>query len=408
MNYLLNYLWEGSITLVLLYGFYRIFLTTHTFFGWNRIYLILSMGMALIIPLLSFGPVFSRDSTFLSTDLIYYLPEFVFIPPSENSLISLSTISQIIIFIYFIGVMVTSLRFLMGLYHIFQQIRSADKYSHQGHPISVNPEFKPSSFFHYIFLPEYNPTDPDHQLIISHEGLHSAYYHSIDTLFFQFIKIIFWFHPILKMVEGSLFEIHEYQVDKEITKSNSKTEYVHLLVNLIMAERGQQLVNKFNQFQIKKRIMMMDRTKSNLMEKTRFLLAIPLMVLLVAVFSCEQQEEAVPAPPPPPVPGEVFDVVENMPSPPGGMEGWNEYLSRNLTYPSQARERGIEGTVYLSFVVNADGSLRDVEILRGIGAGCDEEAMKTIKNSPKWEPGRQRDQKVDVKMRMPIRFALDK
>lgn len=102
----------------------------------------------------------------------------------------------------------------------------------------------------------------------------------------------------------------------------------------------------------------------------------------------------------------IFDVVETMPTPPGGMEGWNKYLSKNLKYPTQARRMGIEGTVYVVFVVNTDGSIQDVEILRGIGGGCDEEAMRVVRNAPKWEPGKQRGRPVRVKMRLPIRFKL--
>lgn len=103
---------------------------------------------------------------------------------------------------------------------------------------------------------------------------------------------------------------------------------------------------------------------------------------------------------------EIFDVVETMPTPPGGMEGWNKYLSSNLKYPTQARRMGIEGTVYVVFVVNTDGSIQDVEILRGIGGGCDEEAMRVVANAPNWEPGKQRGKPVRVKMRLPIRFKL--
>jgi len=103
---------------------------------------------------------------------------------------------------------------------------------------------------------------------------------------------------------------------------------------------------------------------------------------------------------------EIFDVVENMPTPPGGMEGWNKYLQKNLKYPTQARRMGIEGTVYVVFVVNTDGSIQDVDILRGIGGGCDEEAMRVVRQAPAWEPGRQRGRPVRVKMRLPIRFKL--
>ena len=103
---------------------------------------------------------------------------------------------------------------------------------------------------------------------------------------------------------------------------------------------------------------------------------------------------------------EIFDVVENSPEFPGGMEAWNEYLRKNLKYPTQARRMGIEGTVYVVFVVNTDGTVQDVELLRGIGGGCDEEALRVVKGAPKWTPGKQRGRPVRVRMRLPIRFKL--
>jgi len=102
----------------------------------------------------------------------------------------------------------------------------------------------------------------------------------------------------------------------------------------------------------------------------------------------------------------IFDVVETQPNPPGGMSGWNKYLSENLKYPTQARRMGVEGSVILVFVINTDGSIQDVEVLRGIGGGCDEEAIKIVKNAPKWEPGKQRGRPVRTRMRLPIRFKL--
>jgi protein TonB len=103
---------------------------------------------------------------------------------------------------------------------------------------------------------------------------------------------------------------------------------------------------------------------------------------------------------------QIFDVVETQPNPPGGMSGWNKYLSDNLKYPTQARRMGVEGTVIVVFVINTDGSIQDVEVLRGIGGGCDEEAVKIVKSAPKWEPGKQRGKPVRTRMRLPIRFKL--
>ncbi|GAA0879981.1 hypothetical protein GCM10009119_29510 [Algoriphagus jejuensis] len=103
---------------------------------------------------------------------------------------------------------------------------------------------------------------------------------------------------------------------------------------------------------------------------------------------------------------EIFDVTEVQPNPPGGMEGWSQYLGSNLSYPNQARQMGIEGTVIVLFLINSDGSVSNVEVLRGIGGGCDEEAVRVVENSPKWVPAQQKGQVVNSRMRLPVRFKL--
>jgi len=107
------------------------------------------------------------------------------------------------------------------------------------------------------------------------------------------------------------------------------------------------------------------------------------------------------------VPDEIKDFVEVQASFKGGMDAWYAYLKKNLIYPSQARRMGIEGAVIVRFVVNTDGTIQDVEILRSIGGGCDEIAMKVIANSPAWNPGIIQDRAVRSRMTMPIRFRLN-
>ena len=104
---------------------------------------------------------------------------------------------------------------------------------------------------------------------------------------------------------------------------------------------------------------------------------------------------------------EVYDMVETLPIPDGGMAGWSSYLSANLGYPTTARRKGIDGTVIVAFIVNTDGTVSDFELLKGIGGGCDEEAIRIVKNSPKWTPGMQDGKAVRTLMRLPINFTLD-
>jgi protein TonB len=104
---------------------------------------------------------------------------------------------------------------------------------------------------------------------------------------------------------------------------------------------------------------------------------------------------------------EIFTIVETQPSPVGGMSAFYDYVANNLKYPMMARRNNIEGRVYIQFVVEKDGSLTDVNTLKGIGGGCDEEAVRIIQEAPKWNPGKQRGRPVRVKMVLPILFRLE-
>jgi len=103
---------------------------------------------------------------------------------------------------------------------------------------------------------------------------------------------------------------------------------------------------------------------------------------------------------------EIFTIVEQQPEPMGGYTAFYEYVSKNLKYPMLAQRHNIEGRVYVQFVVEKDGNLTDILIVKGIGGGCDEEAKRIIEGAPKWSPGKQRGRPVRVKMILPIHFQL--
>lgn len=171
----------------------------------------------------------------------------------------------------------------------------------------------------------------------------------------------------------------------------------------------------------------MTQTNTKPIQKARFVLALPLVALFIAVFSCESTKGAganFPSKLDIPMAAEsssdttkvsslmgkdgkeVFDLVEIQPSPTGGIEEWNKYLGNSLKYPSVAREKKIEGTVIIAFIVNADGTISDVDVIRGVGGGCDEEAKRVIQNAPDWTPAQNGGKPVNCRMRLPIRFKL--
>ena len=102
----------------------------------------------------------------------------------------------------------------------------------------------------------------------------------------------------------------------------------------------------------------------------------------------------------------VYQIVEEMPSFPGGEQALIDYVSKNVVYPQEARDKEISGRVFVSFVVEKDGSVNEVKVMRGIGGGCDEEAVRVIKSMPKWKPGKQEGKPVRVSYMMPINFKL--
>jgi len=431
MNGVINYLWEFSLILIICWGFYKLVLEKLTFFELNRSFLIGTLLLALITPFLSFkffnGPDIIREITLPTV----FIGEAVDTSPGIWNLFNWT---EALLAVYLVGFSVSFVHFLIGLVKSFLLLKSAKRIKTEKVTFAIHNQFQPASFFHYILLPEFKPNDSEQRQIILHESIHVEKKHSVDLLLVQIAKVVLWFNPVVYFFEQSLREVHEFQADQGVTQSYSSFDYSRLLVRLVSGQRSIQCIHHFSQFQTKKRIIMMNKKKSDQNQKGRFLMVIPLVAVLVFAFACEQElsdsspvvieetsdlqpnsdgtvtldnstseeviiEEISPA-------SEVFDVVEQPPLPSGGMEGWIEYLTTNLEYPEQARKMGIEGMVMLSFIVNEDGSISNAEVLKGIGAGCDVEALRVINEAPNWQPGLQKGRNVKVRMRLPINFKL--
>ncbi|WPR77559.1 M56 family metallopeptidase [Algoriphagus sp. NG3] len=420
MNAILIYLLQASTCVAITVLFYRLVLSELTFFTLNRVILLSMLMLSFIIPMLSFDFGVRAIST-----AEFVLPEFLVGSEVAEQSATYSW-QEILFFTYLAGVVVMTIHLILGFFTSQRLLGKSRLMRYQDFWIAVHPKFIPASFFSYILLPDFDPSRSEQKQIVLHESVHVRLKHSWDLLLIQFAKIVFWFNPLIYQFEKSLREVHEYQADQGVTSTYSKKEYSGLLLQMIKGGQGWHFMNNFNQFQTKKRIIMMSKPQSQKSEMRRFLLAIPVMVAMFAVFSCElTAEEEVDGPTmmgdsteakigPADIAarkvakdGEmIFDVVENQPQPEGGMEAWNAYLSNNLIYPAEAKNLGIEGTVIVVFVVNTDGSLSDIDILRGIGGGADEEAVRVIENAKDWIPGKQDGTPVNTRMRLPIRFKL--
>ena len=104
---------------------------------------------------------------------------------------------------------------------------------------------------------------------------------------------------------------------------------------------------------------------------------------------------------------DVYQIVEQMPEFPNGQEALMLYIAKQVKYPAEAKKAGAQGRVFIGFIVEPDGSLSDFKVLRGIGYGCDEEALRVVKSMPKWQPGMHRGKAVRVQYLVPVNFKLD-
>jgi periplasmic protein TonB len=133
---------------------------------------------------------------------------------------------------------------------------------------------------------------------------------------------------------------------------------------------------------------------------------IALALLLTTIITYQSHGQAVPDSSVVEERPEIFTVIEVPAQPEGGLPKFYKFIAQNLQYPKLARKKGIEGKVYVQFVVERDGTISDVAVLIGIGGGCDEEAVRVVSMSPKWIPGMQKGKPVRQMMVLPMNFAL--
>jgi hypothetical protein len=295
-NSLIYYVLESSVCLLLFLMVYRLLIANLTHFSWMRIYLLISVILSLILPLLII-PIHWSSSIIPSTLFNNYNFLSGNHPEGYSGTQSLNNgginIQQgLIIFLiafYIIGLLYNAYNFAKNLRSIQNCIKQNPKVRDYGFWfVDLNETMPPFSFFNYIFIANsYQKLSADElQRIKDHEKVHSQQLHSLDVLFIEFISIIFWFNPLLGYLKKSIQEIHEYIVDEKIVeKCKGKKDYAQLLLKLASEDIGFSLSAGFSGSQIKRRIVMITRPRSLPGYKLLFALLIPVTVLLMLSFS---------------------------------------------------------------------------------------------------------------------------
>lgn len=423
MNSLILYLFETGLSLTLLYSIYWLFLRKDTFFNRNRIFLAVSILFSMIIPLINIrlAPGTGSIAQFIQLDEVLITPE---ISRSFTSVLLSKSVSLLLV-IYLLGFSFFSGILIFRLYQIWNWIQKGESSTiGEIKIIRVAQNISPFSFFNWVFIPEKHSVEFENDEIINHEKVHIQQVHTLDLLVSELLIVFQWFNPIVWLYRFSFKEIHEYTADSLVLKKGTDiNNYQNLIMNQIFGIQFFPVGNNFNKSLIKKRIMMMTKNKSSKTANIKLLFMVPAVLLLVLIFSCSTKDDKLELSGQEIVPQTEIDknissaetsdeplffIVEEMPCFGGGEgpDGFREYIAENLKYPEEAAKNKISGRVFIQFVVEADGSVSNVKIVRGVDPLLDAEAIRVVESSPNWEPGKQRGQNVRVSFTFPLNFVL--
>ncbi|MBG0783355.1 MAG: TonB family protein [Bacteroidales bacterium] len=420
MEALLFWNFRAAIYLLIFAVAYLLVLRRNVSVGFNRFYILLSSLLAIVIPLLPLDIFDFGFSTLLQTVV---LPETLITSFTESEkIVDEQSSFKVGLFDVFVLISLGFLihYFIRLLSISFLIIRGKRETNHGMKIVRLQSDKIPFSFFYWFFVSDHLLNDQRFDAVLAHEKAHARRFHSLDILYFELLQAVFWYHPAWYFLRSELKTMHEFEADQLAIKKVNKSSYQKTLLELSTYGGMLWLTNPFNVSLIKKRLLMMNQIKGKQPARKWLKLTLLLPFFLAAVFiqSCnfatdtieevKLDEDQTPAFKQEQTPGEeVFTVVEVMPEYPGGPAAMMNFLANNISYPEQARRDTIQGRVFVNFVVEADGSVSNVKILRGIGGGCDQEAKRVVELMPKWTPGYQRGQAVRVSFNLPVRFALN-
>lgn len=317
---MIQYLIQLLIFQALFLGVYELFLKKETFFSLNRVYLLATPFLAAIVPLLEFEIL----KNVVPVEGIVQLPALII---SENRLSTTVIPSAVeefyllnflktnwLLVLYSLGTIISFALFLRK-YLQLQQLKYSGKNEKYGKTTVVRiPKSRIAcSFFNTIFLGE-NLSASETSQIIKHELAHIEEKHSWDLLFFEFLRIVIWFDPFIYRQQIQLSMLHEYIADEKVARNSEKNAYFQNLLNASFGTTQISFTNQFfNHSLIKKRIMMLQKPKSNRNAKLKYLLVLPLIFMMLTYVACSEDipvneiQEMAPPPPPPPAPPKAYE-----------------------------------------------------------------------------------------------------
>ncbi len=432
-----------QLVFLALYGW---LLKKETFFQWNRMYLLVTPVIALFLPLIKVPTL----QTLMPQNLMVSLPEITFgtaTLETQNNLTVASPGFSIFEIILYSGMAISTLIFLKKLYKI-NQLKGSGKADVRDN-ISVVYMLNSTDAFSFagtIFLGE-NLNPQSKKYIFAHEQVHIEQKHYLDLLYFEVLRIIFWFNPMVYFYQKRIAALHEYIADAKVVSQCGKTSYYQNLLSQVFQTQTVSFINSFfNHSLIKKRIVMLHKSKSKNVHLVKFALLLPVVALMLTFSSYSQEKkpsatsvESIPTPPKPPMPpapaasvtqsidiqedmSVPFAVIDQVPIYPGCenlvdnaarkncfSEKISLLVSENFNTKVVNNEMNLEAKqrITIQFKIDEKGNVVDV-MARAAHPLLIEEAKRVIYLAPKMKPGRQKDKEVSVIYSLPIAFEISK
>lgn len=426
------YLLKVNILLALFYGFYRLLFVRDTFFVWHRVVLMLSVCVALSIPLADIGWWMSSHPQTANLSEVYR--EVVL--PTVDVTVEGNRFPWLHVFtlLYIIGVVAFALRMVWQILTIVRMRLGLKRVVIDGCEVSVmNDDACPFSFFGWVFVNPDAQSPEQLREILVHEQAHVRQCHSLDIMAMELLSIVCWWNPFVWLMRREVRLNMEYLADERVIEGGNECKtYQYHLLSLAYVKNVATVSNNFNVLPLKLRIKMMNKRRTNKWLRAKYLLLAPMVAAALVACNLDSspksstgEKDSLALPEVSVVsygaenvekvdtgmaigdPAKAyFEVVEQMPQYPGGDVEMMKFLSSQVKYPKEATEKGISGRVVVSFIVMSDGTIADAKVVRSVHPLLDAEALRVVNLMPKWKPGMQDGKAVNVKYNIPVSFRL--
>jgi bla regulator protein BlaR1 len=416
---MINYIIQVVLFQVLFLAIYDLFLSKETFFTTNRWYLLSTPIVSFLLPLVKI-PSFQKA---ISQEYTVYLPEIILSPERVIQETSWYQSINYLDVLFIGGVVIFCILFATKLVKIIKLTKAYKLHKKDGYTLVLIPkQTKAFSFFNYIFLGEEIP-DTQKEQIIAHELVHSKQKHSFDLLFFELLKIMMWFNPMIFIYQKRITLVHEYISDAVATKSAPKENYINQLLSNFFQVENISFINQFyKQTLIKKRIIMMKKKQSKKMNQLKYLVLIPVLLSMLFYTSCSSSRQVTKTAKATEIIEEVEEVevsiesvsfmkIEKAPTFPGCDSGDKDcfskmikkHFSRNFDskLPNGLGLSAGKKRVFVGFKVDVNGDVIDVKV-RAPHIAIEEEVLLVMSSLPKMVPGEQDGKKVAVNYYIPF------